>query len=413
DPTRGHGADDVASGTDTDKDGLSDDEERKIGTNPNDADSDDDGVIDGKEPNPAVDSDGDGLINALDPDSDDDALFDGTEVGRDCSAEGTAADGGHCITDADLGATTTSPLLRDTDAGGVRDGAEDSNVNGRQDDGETDPALGHGEDDGDIGDADGDGLSDALEEHAGSAPDDSDSDDDGLLDGDEPNPLDDADGDGAINLRDPDSDADELFDGTERGKGCDDSATDREQDHCRPDADGGETTTGAVTVDTDDGGVNDGVEDGNHDGRIDPAELDPNDPRDDVIGQACSADADCGSQRSGLVCDAGECRFGCRGRNGNGCPSSLFCSSLTDQVGTCGDSEPEPRDSDAGTDETGTTTSPAEAEPLGPPGRLEGGGIDCHVAAPGAAARPSAGWLVAGLGVWMLRRRRRSKRHRL
>ncbi|MEO5726154.1 MAG: thrombospondin type 3 repeat-containing protein, partial [Byssovorax sp.] len=48
---------------DSDMDGLPDDVEVAIGTNPNDADSDDDGVSDGQEPNVGEDSDGDGLIN--------------------------------------------------------------------------------------------------------------------------------------------------------------------------------------------------------------------------------------------------------------------------------------------------------------------------------------------------------------
>ncbi len=41
----------------------------------------DQGVIDGDEPNPPADSDGDGLINLLDPDSDNDGILDGTEMG--------------------------------------------------------------------------------------------------------------------------------------------------------------------------------------------------------------------------------------------------------------------------------------------------------------------------------------------
>ena len=36
-----------------------------------------------------MDSDGDGLINALDPDSDNDGLFDGTEMGLDCKNPAT------------------------------------------------------------------------------------------------------------------------------------------------------------------------------------------------------------------------------------------------------------------------------------------------------------------------------------
>jgi clumping factor A len=67
---------------DTDGDGLTDAEEAFLGTDPNDADSDDDGVRStAASPTVADDTDGDGLINALDPDSDNDGLFDGTEPG--------------------------------------------------------------------------------------------------------------------------------------------------------------------------------------------------------------------------------------------------------------------------------------------------------------------------------------------
>jgi hypothetical protein len=157
---------------DTDGDGLTDGEEAKIGTNPKDADSDDDGVPDGAEKSPGVDSDGDGLINALDPDSDDDGLFDGTELGFDCKGAGTDATLGHCRPDADKGATKTDPLVADTDGGGARDGSEDTNLNGAVDTGETDPTAGHGADDTTLVDTDGDGLSDALEATLGSDPND-------------------------------------------------------------------------------------------------------------------------------------------------------------------------------------------------------------------------------------------------
>src|SRR5262249_3731080 len=68
---------------DSDGDGLLDNTETTLGTNPNDADSDDDGVSDGAEvgSNPAspVDTDGDGVINALESslvDSDGDGVND-------------------------------------------------------------------------------------------------------------------------------------------------------------------------------------------------------------------------------------------------------------------------------------------------------------------------------------------------
>ncbi len=264
---------------DSDGDGLSDGLEDFIGTDPEDADSDDDGVPDGKEPNPSHDTDGDGLINALDPDSDNDGLFDGTEMGLDCSAKGTDLSARHCRPDADKGATTTNPLNADTDRGGVSDGAEDFNLNGRVDRGEGDPN--HKGDDANIIDSDGDGLSDGLEIQIGSNPHDADSDDDGVPDGLEPNPSDDTDGDGLINALDPDSDNDGLFDGTEMGFDCSGRGTAPGSVHCRPDADRGETTTDPLNADTDGGGVSDGSEDFNLNGRIDAGELDPNDASDD------------------------------------------------------------------------------------------------------------------------------------
>jgi len=132
------GADDAGQTVaDGDGDGLSDAAEAALGTDPDDADSDDDGTLDGEERNPGLDTDGDGLRNGRDPDSDDDGLLDGLEEGTDCTAIGTEMP--PCQVDADPD-STTSPLLADTDAGGIRDGAEDANQNGAVDAGETDPA---------------------------------------------------------------------------------------------------------------------------------------------------------------------------------------------------------------------------------------------------------------------------------
>jgi clumping factor A len=260
---------------DTDKDGIPDRVEDQIGTDKNDADSDDDGVMDGDEIDPAGDADGDQTINALDPDSDDDGLFDGTELGLGCDGPGTAKGSTHCIPDADGGATTTDPLDADTDDGGVKDGSEDVNHNGKQDSGETDPTAGHGDDDGDLADSDGDGLTDAEEEAIGSDPHDADTDDDGVKDGLEANPSDDTDGDGLINVLDPDSDNDGLKDGTELGLDCDDPATDTTRNLCVPDGDHGQTVTSPIDPDTDHGGVTDGNEDQNLDGVKDATETDP------------------------------------------------------------------------------------------------------------------------------------------
>ncbi|WP_437335306.1 DUF3344 domain-containing protein [Sorangium sp. So ce394] len=332
DPNNG---DDDAVADDRDGDGLPDAVEEMIGSDPDDADSDDDGVPDGQEPRPGEDTDGDGLINALDVDSDNDGLFDGTELGLGCDHEGTNADAGHCRPDADNGATKTDPLDADTDDGGVPDGQEDVNLNGAIDEGETDPN--NGDDDGMPADTDGDGLSDALEEEIGTDPNDADSDDDGVLDGDEPNFSDDHDGDGLINALDPDSDNDGLFDGTELGRDCADAATDPEAGTCIPDADP-TTTTNPLDADTDDGGVKDGDEDANHNGAIDAGETDPNDGDDDQT-DACRQDSDCGGPTSGSICVDHACVDGCRGADGNSCPSGEVCSSTDSAPGTCGPAE--------------------------------------------------------------------------
>ncbi len=175
----------VASLPDSDGDTIDDELEEDIGTNPNsndtdgdgiqdqeevdptsgefiidplDADSDDDGVEDGQEGrtligqaqggDPFGDPDEDGLVNAKDPDSDNDRILDGTEARRTqivpsgsrdgFSFEGTDTAAGNFVPDEDS-TTETSPILADTDGDGVSDGDEDSNQNGRIDDGESDP----------------------------------------------------------------------------------------------------------------------------------------------------------------------------------------------------------------------------------------------------------------------------------
>ncbi|MBN1944368.1 MAG: hypothetical protein JW797_01775 [Bradymonadales bacterium] len=275
--------DDDLTPADGDSDGLPDAVEFYLGTDPADADSDDDGVLDGDEPNPAADDDGDGLINPLDADSDDDLLFDGTELGVTTEDLGVDTDlsAGCFVADADP-LTTTSALVADTDGGGVPDGAEDSDLDGALDEGETDPT--DPSDDLDLPlDSDGDGLPDSLEIAIGSRPLDADSDDDGLLDGLESNIVADDDGDGLINVLDPDSDGDGLPDGLEAGV-----TEETRHPHTEvrfgwflPDADPA-TTTSMVNPDTDGGGVWDGQEDANLDGAVDEGELDPNDPTDDI-----------------------------------------------------------------------------------------------------------------------------------
>ncbi len=362
DPTAGHGADD-ADVKDSDKDGLSDGVEKFLGSDPMDADSDDDGVRDGSEANPSDDTDGDGLNNVLDVDSDNDGLYDGTESGKGCDDPATNAKLGHCIADADLGKTMTSPLDPDTDHGGVKDGSEDFNRNGVVDADEGDPTLGHGADDSTLAklkDSDGDGLSDGLEATIGTNPNDADSDNDGVLDGAEPNPADDTDGDGKINALDPDSDNDGLFDGTELGLGCANKATDAAAGNCVADGDSGTTRTNPLIADTDHGGVKDGDEDTNHNGVVDTGETDPNNGADDHMTPG-SGGAGGASGAGGAVAAGGGAGLGGM----------------------------------AGIGATGGTV-----------GVLEGGGCSCGVAS--NSGRALGGWALgmAGLGLWLTRRRR-------
>ncbi|MEY2565615.1 MAG: hypothetical protein QOE35_144 [Actinomycetota bacterium] len=75
---------------DADGDGVSDEQETRLGTNPNNADTDNDGIDDGRETNGGlfVDSDGDGTMDAKDSDSDNDTKSDQAEGTGDCDNDG-------------------------------------------------------------------------------------------------------------------------------------------------------------------------------------------------------------------------------------------------------------------------------------------------------------------------------------
>ena len=125
---------------DLDGDGLENGVEREWGTDPEDRDSDDDGVLDRDEPAGHIDTDRDGTPDVLDPDSDDDGVLDGTEIGLtpETVDEDTDQGRGNFLPDMDP-RTTTDPRKPDTDGDGRSDGAEDTDGNGRVDPGESDP----------------------------------------------------------------------------------------------------------------------------------------------------------------------------------------------------------------------------------------------------------------------------------
>ncbi|MDG1478496.1 MAG: MYXO-CTERM sorting domain-containing protein [Myxococcota bacterium] len=262
---------------DSDGDGLTNEEEDALGTDPLDADTDGDGLSDGDEVN-------DYTTDPLDSDTDADGLSDGDEVndhGTDPLDSDTDADG---LSDGDeVNDYTTDPLDSDTDADGLSDGDEvndhgtdpldtDTDSDGCTDGDEvndygTDPT---------IADSDGDGVSDCDEVSGGTDPNNVDSDGDGLSDGEELNqgtdPSDsDSDGDGLTDSEeindegtdplDDDSDDDGLSDGDEvNDTGTDPNDPDSDSDGLSDSDEVNDHTTDPLDADTDADGLSDGDE---------------------------------------------------------------------------------------------------------------------------------------------------------
>lgn len=217
---------------DTDGEGLTDEEEATIGTDPKNPDSDGDGLTDYEEvrvynTNPKLaDTDGDNLTDdeevfrtGTSPnknDSDSDGLNDGAEIARKTDPKSPDSDGDGLIDGDEVSQYKTNPLSVDTDEDGLSDGDEIRKHN-------TDP-LGNDSDsdgllDGDeinmygtnptLADSDGDGLRDGDEvKRHKTDPNNADSDDDRLNDGDEVLKH-------KTDPNDPDTDKDRLFDGVE------------------------------------------------------------------------------------------------------------------------------------------------------------------------------------------------------
>ncbi len=297
---------------DTDNDGLTDGQEvNEHGTLPKDPDSDNDGMLDGWEVEHNLDPlnggdadddpDGDGLTNLQehglntdpnDDDSDDDGLADGDEVNThntDPSDDDSDDDG---LTDGDeVNTYNTDPNDDDSDDDGLTDGDEVNTHN-------TDPS-----DD----DSDDDGLTDGDEVNTHNTdPNDDDSDDDGMLDGwevdhgldplDDSDADDDPDNDGLTNLQehgygsdphDVDSDDDGMPDGWEASEGfnpADDS-----------DASGDADEDGLTNLGEYENGTDPHDEDSDDDGMLDGWEVDHGlDPLDD-------SDADDDPDNDGLT----------------------------------------------------------------------------------------------------------------
>ncbi|MEZ5498880.1 MAG: hypothetical protein R3E77_05535 [Steroidobacteraceae bacterium] len=210
--------------TDLDNDGISNTDETALGTDPLNADTDGDGEDDGAEigsdVNNPLDTDGDGLIDALESsltDTDGDGVDDESDPANTdpcvpnanspvCLALDSDGDG---LTNGEEDALGTNRNNPDTDGDGISDGAEVG----------ADPGLPI--------DTDGDGIIDALEPNSDTDGDgladsaDDDSDNDGIPDAVEAgtNPMSplDSDGDGLPDYRDRDSDEDGIPDALEAG----------------------------------------------------------------------------------------------------------------------------------------------------------------------------------------------------
>jgi len=281
---------------DADGDGLTNAQEALAGTNPNVADSDGDGVLDGAEvgsdPANPIDTDGDGIIDALESnliDSDGDGLSDALESNiLDSDGDGVVDQ----LDPANNNACLPSNLVAacDSDGDGLSDGFE--------------LTLGLNPNN---ADSDGDGIPDGIEVGANHAVP-LDSDGDGMIDALESNVID-SDADGTVDQLDPansnaclpsnlvaacDSDGDGISDGIELSLGSNPNNNDTDGDGI---PDNLEIGTGLTPTDTDGDGIPDVAEsdliDSDDDGisdQNDPANNNACLPSNTVL--ACDSDGD-------------------------------------------------------------------------------------------------------------------------
>ena len=192
---------------DQDNDAISDEDERRLGTNPASDDSDNDGVKDNLElgadlSNP-TDTDKDGIIDALDEDDDNDTLLTSKEIALGTDPRNADTDD-DALSDADEVNNlkiATNPLNADTDNDGITDGSEVGSDPNQPMDSDKDGTIDALDED-----DDNDGIPTALEIQVNSDPLNADSDGDGISDaieiGGNTNQPKDSDGDGIFDVID-------------------------------------------------------------------------------------------------------------------------------------------------------------------------------------------------------------------
>lgn len=288
------------SSNDTDGDGLSDDHERLLGTDPSVSDTDGDGLNDGAEVNGTDNSGNDhglGPTNPLKKDTDGDGLNDGEEITRYGTNPNEPDTDGDGLNDGQEIRLGTNPTKKDTDGDSCEDGYEiQYSVQFGLD------PLDPSDCPPDQIDSDCDGLSDAEERQLGTNPNLPDSDGDGLWDGYElgvtynPDPFNCPQQNFLNHVYNPtgatsdpflsDTDGDGLDDSEEIARGTDPNSPDTDGDGLD---DGDELSIGTnpLKPDTDGDGIPDGAEV--------IGGLNPNDSSDGssgVVNQACAKSKD-------------------------------------------------------------------------------------------------------------------------
>jgi hypothetical protein len=281
---------------DDDNDGVPDEQEPAIGTDPKRPDTDGDHTVDGKDNCPTVSSpsqadlDHDGAGDVCDADDDGDGLSD--EAEGSSYSRSADSDLDQRLDGADNCPREFNTSQSDVDRDGLGDACDDDDdADGVKDSSDLcesvpDPDQAISPIDGDLGDAcdgdfDNDGASDAEEARAKTLVWDRDSDDDGLSDGFEL--------EADLDALERDSDGDRLPDGLERGRSKPVSdppgpvvGTDRKRfarDHDP------RSTTNPRRRDSDRDGLSDGREDRDRDGIWDRKESDPATRDSDYDGQ--------------------------------------------------------------------------------------------------------------------------------